>query len=108
MSALKLQAKVLLASQSAEANVNKNPEVKRRLYLIKVVVESNKEVKKTCQIRGLSPDYFCKWVDRLLEPKTLLGLGSGPSSAKSFWNQTSKLVFKMLKLTLSSEVLFLF
>lgn len=90
MSALKLQVKELVASLSAEANANKNPEVKRRFYLIKAVVESNKDVKKTCEMRGVSPDYFYKWVERLLKVKTLLGLVSGSRSAKTFWNQTSK------------------
>ena len=67
MSALKLQVEELLASLSAEANTNKNPEVKRRLYLIKAVVESSKDVKKTYEMRGVSPDYLYKWVERLLE-----------------------------------------
>lgn len=96
MSALKLQVKELIASLSAEANTNKDPEVKRRFYLIKAVVESSKDVKKTCEMRGVSTDYFYKWVERLLNAGTLLGLVSGSRSAKTFWNQTSKRIEKKI------------
>ena len=102
MPSLKLQLKELVTSLSAEANANKNPEVKRRFYLIKAVVESKKDVKKTCEMRGVSPDYFYKWVQRLLDVGTLLGLISGSRSVKKFWNKTSnKIEKKIVKIRLA-------
>lgn len=89
MSHLKYQLKLLVSSLSEDANKIKDPEVKRRLYLIKAVVESKKDVKKTCETRGVSTDYFYKWAGRFLESKSLEGLRSGSKSPKSFWNQTS-------------------
>lgn len=90
MSALKYQLGLLVSSLSAEANKIKDPDVKRRLYLIKAVVESKKDVKKTCETRGVSTDYFYKWAMRFLESKSLAGLRSKSKAPKLFWNQTSK------------------
>ena len=96
MSAMKYQLKVLISSLGSEANKNKDPEVKRRFYLIKAVVESKKDVKKTCEGRGVSTDQFYMWAERLLEAKTLLSLASLSRSAKTFWNKTPRRVEKRI------------
>lgn len=96
MSALKYQLKELVASQSLEANKVKDPAVKRRLYLIKAVAESKKDVKKTCEMRGVSTDYFYKWGRRFVEAGGLKGLGSRPKTPKAFWNQTPHRVEKRI------------
>ena len=101
MSALKYQLKELVSSLSAEANQNKDKQVKQRFYLIKAVIESKKDVKKTCEARGVSTDQFYTWAKRLIEAKTLVGLKSLSKSAKSFWNKTpprvEKRILKMRK-----------
>lgn len=96
MSSLKYQLRELVASLGAEANKSKDHEVKKRLYLIKAVCESKKDVKKTCEMRGVSTDYFYKWVKRLLEAGALSGLSSHSKSAKTFWNKTEKRVEKKI------------
>ncbi len=96
MSAIKYQLRELVASLSGEANKIKDPEVKRRLYLIKAVVESKKDVKKTCEMRGVSTDYFYKWSRRFLELKNLSGLGSKSRTVKEFWNKTSRAIEKKI------------
>jgi transposase InsO family protein len=96
MSALKYQLQDLVSSLSAEANKNKDPEVKKRFYLIKAVAESKKDVKKTCESRGVSTDLFYMWAKRFLNNKTLSSLKSKSKSALSFWNQTSKQVEKKI------------
>ena len=94
MSAIKYQLRELVASLSIEANKLKDPDVKRRLYLIKAVIESKKDVKKTCEMRGVSTDYFYKWSRRFLEIKSLSGLGSKSRTVKVFWNKTSRMIEK--------------
>lgn len=96
MSSLKYQLKELVSSLSAEANRNKDPEVKRRFYLIKAVCESKKDVKKTCEMRGVSTDLFYKWVKRFLKAGGLLGLSSQSKSAHTFWNKTEKRIEKKI------------
>lgn len=102
MSALKYQLKELISSLGSEANKNKDPEVKKRFYLIKAVCDSKKDVKKTCEARGVSTDQFYMWANRLLESKSLLSLKSISRSAKTFWNKTprrvEKRIIKMRKL----------
>jgi hypothetical protein len=89
MSSLKYQLKSVIASLSAEANRTKNAEIKKRFYLIKAVVESKKDIKKTCESRGFSTDYFYKWGNKLLNSNSLLGLSSTSKSPKVFWNKTN-------------------
>src|ERR1017187_3119542 len=96
MSALKYQLKDLISSLGSEANKNKDPEVKKRFYLIKAVAESKKDVKKTCEARGVSTDQFYMWANRLLESKDLLSLKSLSKSAKTFWNKTPRRVEKRI------------
>jgi transposase InsO family protein len=92
MSALKYQLKDLVSSLAAEANKIKDPNVKRRLYLIKAVCDSKKDIKKTCEVRGFSTDYFYKWCKRFLEAKSLSGLSTRPKTVKIFWNKTDRRV----------------
>ncbi len=92
MSSLKYQLKVLVSSLSAEANQVRDSEVKKRFYLIKAVVQSSKDVKKTCESRGVSTDFFYLWARRLMKFESLLGLKSQSKSAKTFWNKTPKRV----------------
>ena len=87
MSVKKYQLKDLVSSLSAEANKNKDPEVKARFYLIKAVVSSDKDVKKTCEGRGTSTDTFYKWGDRLLKSRNLSALKSLSKTVKYFWNR---------------------
>ena len=46
MSTLKKQLAVILPLLSEEANHNRDPDVKYRLYALKAIVESKKDVKK--------------------------------------------------------------
>ena len=88
MSSLQYQLKSLISSLSSEANKVKDPEIKKRFYLIKAVVESKKDVKKTCEMRGVSTDFFYDWARKFLEARSFLGLQPKSRSPKSFWNKT--------------------
>ena len=90
MSSLQYQLRDLVSSLSAEANKIKDPEIKKRFYLIKAVCESKKDVKKTCEMRGVSTDFFYTWSKRLLETKSLLVLRPLSKAPKSFWNKTAR------------------
>lgn len=90
MPSLKYQLRELLASLSAESNQLKDPVAKQRLYLIKAVAESKKDIKKTCEARGVSTDLFYKWSARLLLDRTLESLRSFSRAPKRKWNQTPK------------------
>ena len=97
MSSLKYQLRVLLPSLKEEANKITDPEVKRRYYLIKAVSESPKDVKKTCEVRGFSTDFFYKWGRKLLVAKTLEALKTLSKSPKKFWNKTAPRIVKRVK-----------
>jgi len=96
MSGLKYQLKEVISSLSLEANKNRDKEVKKRFYLIKAVIESKKDVKKTCEARGVSTDYFYMWAKRLLEIKSILALESKSKSVKFFWNKTPRRIEKRI------------
>jgi transposase InsO family protein len=76
MSKLKQQLKVILPSLSRDANHNRDPEVKFRLYALKAIVESKKDVKKACEARGVSTDFFYEWGGRLLRARDVASLAS--------------------------------
>jgi len=97
MSALKYQLRELLPSLKEEANKITDPEVKRRYYLIKAVSESPKDVKKTCEVRGSSTDYFYKWARRLLSARSLTALKTLSRSPRKFWNKTAPRIVKRVK-----------
>jgi transposase InsO family protein len=96
MPSLKYQLKELLASLSVESNQLKDPVAKKRLYLIKAVAESTKDVKKTCEARGVSTDLFYKWSGRLLLTRTLDCLRSITQAPSRKYNQTPKRVEKRI------------
>jgi len=97
MSALKYQLKEILPTLKEEANKISDPEIKRRYYLIKAVCESPKSVKKVCESRGVSTDFFNKWGKKLLAAKTLEALKSLSRSPKKFWNKTARRIEKRVK-----------
>jgi transposase InsO family protein len=95
---LKLQLKKILPGLSEQANRNKDPEVKKRLYLIKAVVNSPKSVEKVCQGRGVSTDSFYNWARMLLKlPINIDSLKSVSTKPKSCPHQTPKRVEKRIK-----------
>jgi hypothetical protein len=94
---LKLQLKKILPDLSKQANTISDPEIKKRLYLIRAVVNSPKSVGKVCQGRGVSSDYFNKWGKILLKAKDLLSLKSGSRKPKNCPHQTPKRIEKRIK-----------
>lgn len=97
MSKLKHQLKVILPTLSTEANHNRDPEVKFRLYVLKAVVESKKDVKKACEARGVSTDFFYKWGRKLVKGKTLTSLQSRSRKPKRSPEQTPRRVEKRIR-----------
>ena len=94
MSSRKYQLAKLLPSLSATAQKTKDREVKARFYLIKAVVESKKDVKKVCESRGYSTDFFYKWSAKLLKFKTLESLASESRAPKKSPKKTVKRIEK--------------
>jgi transposase InsO family protein len=90
MSKLKIQLKVILPGLSEQANHNRNPEVKFRLYALKSIVESKKDVKKACEAKGVSTDFFYEWGGRLLRTRKLSSLASRSRKPKRSPTQTKK------------------
>ena len=97
MPTLKLQLKKILPDLSKQANTISDPEIKKRLYLIRAVVNSPKSVSQVCQSRGVSPDLFNKWGKILLKAKDLLSLKSGSRKPKNCPHQTPKRIEKRIK-----------
>jgi transposase len=97
MSKLKDQLKVILPTLSEEANRNQDTEVKFRFYALKAVVESKKDVKKACEAKGISTDFFYEWGGRLLRKRTLKSLKSRSRKPKKSPTQTSKRVEKRIR-----------
>jgi transposase-like protein len=94
MSALKYQLERCLSTLVGAANKNQDPEIRRRLYLLKAVVSSRKDIKKTCEARGVSTDVFYKWARRLLKAQNLESLKSHSRAPKRKWNKTIKRIEK--------------
>src|ERR1035437_10263786 len=90
MSKLKVQLKVILPGLSEQANHNRNPEVKFRLYALRSIVESAKDVKKACEAKGVSTDFFYEWGGRLLRVRKLSSLKSRSRKPKTSPNQTPR------------------
>ena len=90
MSSRKYQLEKLMPSLSAAAQKSKDKEVKARFYLIKAVCSSKKDIKKTCESRGYSTDFFYKWSARLLKYKSLEGLVTKSKAPKNSPNRTVK------------------
>jgi transposase InsO family protein len=88
MSKLKDQLKVILPMLSEEANRNQDREVKFRLYALKAIVNSKQDVKKACEAKGVSTDFFYEWGGRLLRVRKLSSLKSKSRKPKKNPNQT--------------------
>jgi len=71
---LKLKLKELLPELSEEARKNRDPETKKRLYLVKTVVTSNKNVKNACESIGASRSLFYKCAKLLLKHRRISAL----------------------------------
>jgi len=97
MSKLKDQLKVILPRLSEEANHNRDPDVKFRLYALKAIVNSTKDVKKACEAKGVSTDFFYEWGGRLLRVRKLSSLKSRSRKPKRSPEQTSKRVEKKIR-----------
>ena len=76
MSSLKYQLRKVLASISLEAQQNRDPEVKERLYRVKRVCNSPKSLAYVCRSEGVSREWFYKWAKRLLKMKSIRALES--------------------------------
>jgi transposase len=97
MSKLKDQLKVILPTLSEEANRNQDREVKFRLYALKSIVNSTKDVKTACEAKGVSTDFFYEWGGRLLRVRKLSSLKSRSRKPKKSPKQTSKRVEKKIR-----------
>src|SRR4051812_16893086 len=97
MSKLKSQLKVILPTLSREANRNQDKEVKFRLYALKAIVGSKKDVKKACEARGVSTDFFYEWGGRLLRVRKLSSLKSQSRKPRRSPKQTPKRVEKRIR-----------
>jgi transposase InsO family protein len=103
MPSLKLQLRKILPGLGKQANTISDPEIKKRLYLIKAVVNSPKSVAQVCQHRGVSSDFFNKWGSKLLRAKDLLSLASTSRKPKHCPHQTPKRVEKRVKVLRLAE-----
>ena len=97
MSKLKDQLKVILPTLSEEANHNQDAEVKFRLYALKYVVESKRDVKSACEAKGVSTDFFYEWGGRLLRVRKLSSLKSRSRKPKNSPNQTPRRAEKRIR-----------
>ena len=97
MSKLKTQLKVILPTLSEEANRNQDKDVKFRLYALKAIVGSTKDVKKACEAKGVSTDFFYEWGGRLLRVRKLSSLKSRSRKPKNSPGQTPKRVEKRIR-----------
>jgi transposase len=97
MSKLKAQLKVILPTLSEEANRNQDREVKFRLYALKSIVGSTKDVKKACEAKGVSTDFFYEWGGRLLRVRKLSSLKSRSRKPKRSPTQTKARIEKKIR-----------
>jgi hypothetical protein len=97
MSCLKYRLKEILPRLSEQAKVCKDPEVKRRLYLIKGVVSSERTIKGACDFRGVCRDTFYRWSRGLLKTGSLEGLGDESRRPKRSPNQTGVRIERKIK-----------
>ena len=97
MPSLKLQLREILPDLVKQANTISDPEIKRRFYLIRAVVNSPKSVSKICEGRGVSPDFFYKWGKILAKAKDLLFLKSQSRKPMYCPHQTPRRIEKRIK-----------
>ena len=97
MSKLKDQLKLILPKLSDEANRNQDKEVKFRLYALRAIVFSKRDIKHACESKGVSTDFFYEWGNRLLRGKMLSSLKSKSRKPKRNPNQTPRRVEKRIR-----------
>jgi transposase InsO family protein len=94
---LKLQLRKILPELSKQANTISDPGIKKKLYLIRAVVNSPKAISKICEQRGVSSDFFYKWANKLVKAKDLLILKSLSKKPKYCPHQTPKRIEKRIR-----------
>jgi hypothetical protein len=94
---LKLQLRNILPGLSKQANTISDPGIKKKLYLIRAVVNSPKAISRVCEQRGVSSDFFYKWGKRLVKAKDLLALKSISTKPKYCPHQTPRRIEKRIK-----------
>lgn len=103
MSSKKYQLRELLPSLSEQAKGCKDKELKRRLYLIKAIVGSERTLKGACDFRGVCRDTFYRWVKRLLRQKSIEALKDISKRPKRSPNQTSPRIERKIKVIKRKE-----
>lgn len=97
MSALKYQLQSLLPSLAAQARACQDKEIKRRLYFIKKVVFSEKQISSVCRSEGRSRETLYKWGRKLVKSKTLEALSSKSRRPKQSPNQISQRIERKIR-----------
>jgi transposase InsO family protein len=97
MSKLKDQLKLIMPKLSEQANRNQDKEVKFRLYALKAIVDSKKDVKHACEMKGVSTDFFYEWGNRLFRSNKLSSLKSKSRRPKRSPNKTPLRVEKRIR-----------
>jgi hypothetical protein len=103
MSSLKYQLRELLPSLSEQAKGCKDQEVKRRLYLVKAIVNSERTLKAACDFRGVCRDTFYRWTGRLLKQKKIEALKDDSKRPKRSPNQTSPRIERKIRVIKRKE-----
>jgi hypothetical protein len=91
---MKYQLRKVLASVSLEAQKNKDPETKERLYKLKRICSSKKSLAKVCRSEGVSREWFYKWARRLLKTKSITALQSKSKRPKKSPKKTRSRIEK--------------
>jgi hypothetical protein len=94
MSSLKYQLRKVIASISLEAQQNRDPEVKERLYILKRICKSPKSIAHVCRSEGVSRAWFYKWAKCLLKVKGITALESKSRRPKKSPRKTRSRVEK--------------
>lgn len=97
MSSLKYRLRELLPRLSEQAKSCKDPEVKRRWYLIKAVVSSERPIKGACDFRAVCRDSFYRWAGELLRTKSLEGLADRSRRPKRSPLRTAQRIERKIK-----------
>lgn len=74
MTRLKYRLRELLPRLSEQAKVCQEGEIKRRLFHIRAVANSQRSIKAACEFRGIGRDSFYQWTERLLEQEDISAL----------------------------------
>lgn len=90
MSQLKKQLLKLLPKLSKEANQLRDQEARSRWMKLRLIVQSNRSVRRACSLYGWSEDSFNKWGRRLLKLRSIIALLSKSRRPHRSPNQTRK------------------